>query len=104
MAAPGSSNPARPRLELEERRRSTPDEGRPESPTTESPLVLERWAIALRRHRAGYAGYEAIDSRALELARRASRSDTSMLRDLLGRLRRLRRGGDTGGPTSPTSA
>jgi hypothetical protein len=104
MAASGSSsNPARQRLELEERRRA-PDERRPESPATESPLILERWAIALRRHRAGYAGYEAIDSRALELARRVPRPDTSMLRDLLGRLRRLRRGGDTGGSTPPTSA
>jgi hypothetical protein len=105
MSVPGlSSNPARQRLELEDRRRRSADDRPPDSLASVSPLILERWAIALRRHRAGYAGYEAIDARALELARHAPRPDTSMLRDLLGRLRRLRRGGGTGGLTPPTSA
>lgn len=105
MAAPGSSsNPARQRLELEDRLRRTPDDRPPKGPADVSPLVLERWAIALRRHRAGYAGYEAIDSHALELVRHGRGPDASVLRDLLGRLRRLRRGGEMGGPTPPTSA
>jgi hypothetical protein len=52
-----------------------------------SPLAMERWAIVLRRHRAGYAGYEQVDPRALALVRRSHPADTSMLRLLMGRLR-----------------
>ena len=52
-----------------------------------SPLAMERWAIVLRRHRAGYAGYEEVDPRALALARRSHPADTSMLKSLVGRLR-----------------
>ena len=52
---------------------------------------MERWAIVLRRHRAGYVGYEQVDPRALELARRSRPPDTSMLRSLMGRLRSLGR-------------
>jgi len=62
---------------------------------------MERWAIVLRRHRAGYAGYEQVDPRALELARRSQRPDTSMLKSLMGRLRSLGRGGGQGGLTPP---
>jgi len=32
-----------------------------------SPLAMERWAIVLRRHRAGYAGYEQVDPRAFDV-------------------------------------
>jgi hypothetical protein len=53
---------------------------------------MERWAIVLRRHRAGYLGYERVDPRALELVRPARPADTSMLRSLIGRLRSLRQG------------
>jgi hypothetical protein len=51
---------------------------------------MERWAIVLRRHRAGYVSYEQVDPRALELARPARPVDTSMFRSLIGRLRSLR--------------
>jgi hypothetical protein len=57
-----------------------------------SPLATERWAIVLRRHRAGYAGYEQVDPRALALARRSHPADTSMLKSMVGRLRSLAQG------------
>jgi hypothetical protein len=85
-------------LELEDRRPRTADTG-PKTPLSVSPLALERWAIVLRRHRAGYAGYEQVDARALALAPRSHAADTSMLKSLMGRLRSFRRGrkGDRAG-------
>jgi hypothetical protein len=79
-------------LELEDRRARAADEKSPKRSIPVSPLVLERWAIVLRRHRAGYAGYEQVDPRALELARRSHPADTSMLNSLVGRLRSFGRG------------
>ena len=81
---------ARP-LELEDRRPRTAAETTTRTAIVVSPLVMERWAIVLRRHRAGYVGYERVDPRALELARPAGQADTSLLRSLIGRLRSLRR-------------
>ena len=93
---------ARP-LELEDRRARVAAPEAVQGRVPVSPLVLERWAIALRRHRAGYAGYEQVDPRALELARRARPADTSMLRSLVGRLRTLGRA-DKGDQRPPTTA
>jgi hypothetical protein len=77
-------------LELEDRRPRAAADTAPK--TSVSPLALERWAIVLRRHRAGYAGYEQVDARALALAPRGHAADTSMLKSLVGRLRSLGRG------------
>ena len=101
MAEP--SHPSGRPLELEDRRARTGPETAAKSPITVSPLVMERWAIVLRRHRAGYAGYEQVDSRALELARRSHPADTTMLKSLVGRLRSLGRSGK-GAPRPPKSA
>ena len=79
-------------LELEDRRSRAPAETASKRPMPVSPLAMERWAIVLRRHRAGYAGYEQIDPRALALARRSHPADTSMLKSLVGRLRSLGQG------------
>jgi hypothetical protein len=86
------SHPSGRPLELEDRRPRTAAETTTTTAIVVSPLVMERWAIVLRRHRAGYAGYERVDPRALGLARPARSVDTSMLRSLMGRLRSLRRG------------
>ena len=90
MAEP--SHPSRRPLELEDRRTRAAAERTSKSPVPVSPLTMERWAIVLRRHRAGYVGYEEVDPRALELARQTRPPDTSMLRSLMGRLRSLGRG------------
>ena len=79
-------------LELEDRRPRTAADTAPKTSLAVSPLALERWAIVLRRHRAGYAGYEQVDPRALALAPRAHAADTSMLKSLVGRLRSFGRG------------
>lgn len=86
------SHPSGRPLELEDRRPRTAAETTARAAIVVSPLVMERWAIVLRRHRAGYVGYERVDARALELARPAGPADTSMLRSLIGRLRSLRQG------------
>jgi len=83
-------------LELEDRRARAAAEKTPKTPVAVSPLVLERWAIVLRRHRAGYAGYEQIDPRALALSPRRHQAGTSMLTSLVGRLRAFRRSGKGG--------
>ena len=101
MAEP-SHESGRP-LELEDRRARVPAEEVSKGPVPVSPLVMERWAIVLRRHRAGYAGYEQVDPRALELARRSQPPDTSMLRLLVGRLRSLGRA-DKGDQRPPNPA
>ena len=101
MAEP-SQQSARP-LELEDRRAPAAAQATSQGRVPVSPLALERWAIALRRHRAGYAGYEQADPRTLELARGAKPADTSMLRSLVGRLRSFRRG-DKGDQRPPTTA
>src|SRR5262249_443807 len=85
------SQPSGRPLELEDRRPRTAAETTARTTIVVSPLIMERWAIVLRRHRAGYVGYERIDPRALELARPARPADTSMLRSLISRLRSLRR-------------
>ena len=100
MAEP-SPQSARP-LELEDRRARAGAEETSKGPEPVSPLAMERWAIVLRRHRAGYAGYEQVDPRALGLARQSRAPDTSMLRSLVGRLRSFGRA-DKGNqrPTKP---
>jgi hypothetical protein len=90
MAEP--SHPSGRPLELEDRRSRAPAETVSKRPMPLSPLAMERWAIVLRRHRAGYAGYEQVDPRALALARRSHPADTSMLKSLVGRLRSLGQG------------
>jgi hypothetical protein len=100
MAEP--SHPSGRPLELEDRRARTAPEAAAKSSTAVSPLVMERWAIVLRRHRAGYAGYEQVDPRALELARRGHPADTTMLKSLVGCLRSLGLSGkDTPRPPKP---
>jgi hypothetical protein len=84
MAEP-SHQSGRP-LELEDRRARAAADGT-KGTVRVSPLVMERWAIVLRRHRAGYAGYEQVDPRALDLARGSQPPSTSMLGSLVGRLR-----------------
>ena len=84
------SHPSGRPLELEDRRPRPAPETTARSAIVVSPLVMERWAIVLRRHRAGYVSYEQVDPRALELARPARPVDTSMFRSLIGRLRSLR--------------
>ena len=84
------SHPSGRPPELEDRRSRTAAEATARTAIVVSPLVMERWAIVLRRHRAGYVGYERVDPRALELARPAPPADTSMFRSLVGRLRSLR--------------
>jgi hypothetical protein len=90
-------------LELEDRRSRTAAEKSSQRSIPVSPLAMERWAIVLRRHRAGYAGYEQVDPQALELARRSHPADTSMLKSLVGRLRSLGRGRQ-GDPRPPKPA
>ena len=62
MAEP--SHPSGRPLELEDRRSRAPAETASKRSMPVSPLAMERWAIVLRRHRAGYAGYEQVDPRA----------------------------------------
>ena len=90
MAEP--SHPSGRPLELEDRRARAPAETASKKPMPLSPLAMERWAIVLRRHRAGYAGYEQVDPRALALARRSHPADTSMFKSLVGRLRSFGQG------------
>jgi hypothetical protein len=90
-------------LELEDRRSRAASENSSQQSIPVSPLAMERWAIVLRRHRAGYTGYEQVDPRALELARRSHPADTSMLKSLVGRLRSFGRG-RKGDPRSPKPA
>ena len=86
------SHPSGRPLELEDRRPRAAADTAPTTSASVSPLALERWAIVLRRHRAGYEGYEQVDGRALALAPRGHAADTSMLKSLVGRLRSLGRG------------
>jgi hypothetical protein len=86
------SHPSGRRLELEDRRPRAPADTAPKTSLSVSPLALERWAIVLRRHRAGYEGYEHVDARALALTPRGHAVDSSMLQSLMGRLRSLGRG------------
>jgi len=88
--------PSRRPLELEDRRARAAADKASKMPVAVSPLALERWAIVLRRHRAGYAGYEQIDARALALSPRRRQADTSMLTSLVGRLRAFGRSGKGG--------
>src|SRR6266513_718456 len=90
MAEP--SHPSGRPLELEARRSRVPAETASKTPMAVLPLVMERLAIVLRRHRAGYTGYEQVDPRALALARRTHPADTSMFKSLVGRLRSFGQG------------
>jgi hypothetical protein len=90
MAEP--SHPSGRPLELEDRRSRAAPEKTSKTSVSVSPLAMERWAIVLRRHRAGYVGYEQVDPRALDLARHSPPPDTSMFKSLVGRLRSFGRG------------
>lgn len=87
MAEPSSSDDQRA-LELEARRGL-----KPETPGEVAPLLLERWAIVLRRSRAGYEGYERthLDSAGVALVeRKRAAPDTNLMNALKGRLSELR--------------